>query len=75
MHASYNEEDAHAGSKRKSKFDTETVQMLTVRLPRASQSKNCFKMHHLTNKSSATLHTLLASQPLRNEVSMAVRPE
>ena len=37
--------------------------------------QNCFKMHHLTNKSIATLHTLLASQPLRNEVSIAVRPE
>ena len=37
--------------------------------------QNCFKMHHLTNKSIATLHTTLASQPLRNEVSIAVRPE
>ena len=31
-------------------------------------------MHRLTNKSIATLHTLLTSQPLWNPVSIAVRP-
>jgi hypothetical protein len=55
---------------------------LIMKLPNAHSrvaksliKQNCFKMHHLTNKSIATPHTLLASQPLRNEVSIAVRPE
>ena len=55
---------------------------LIMKLPNAHSrvaksliKQNCFKMHHLTNKSIATLHTLLTSQPLWNEVSIAVRPE
>ena len=55
---------------------------LIMKLPNAHSrvaksliKQNCFKMHHLTNKSIATLHTLLTSQPLWNEVSIAGRPE
>ena len=73
IYASYNGEDAHARSKRKSQFDSETVCSQSGR--QEPHKAKLLLDAPFPYKSIATLHTLLASQPLRNEVSTAVRPE
>ena len=66
--------DAHARSKRKSEFDSETVQCSQSGRQEPHKAK-LFQEEPLRKKNIATLHTLLTSQPLWNEVSIAVRPE
>ena len=66
--------DAHARSKRKSEFDSETVQCSQSGRQEPHKAK-LFQEELLRKKNIATLHTLLTSQPLWNEDSIAVRPE
>ena len=66
--------DAHARSKRKSEIDSETVQCSQSGRQEPHKAK-LFQEELLRKKNIATLHTLLTSQPLWNEDSIAVRPE
>ena len=74
-YASYNGEDADARSKRKSQFDNETAQCSQSGRHQEPHKAKLFQEEPLRKKNIATLHPLLTSQPLWNEVSVAVRPE
>ena len=76
-HASYNAEDAHARSKRKSQFDTwnETASAHS-RVRKSLTKQNRFKKNNLERKALPhCTRCSQTSQPLWNEVSIAVQPE
>ena len=75
IYASYHGEETHMHGAKESHNMIVKLSNAHSQVAKSLTKQNCFKMHHLTNKSIATLHTLLTSQPLWNEVSIAVQPE
>ena len=67
MYASYNGENAHAGSKRKSQFVNETVQCSQSGQTEEPHKAKLFQEEPLRKKNIATLHTLLTNKPASME--------
>ena len=76
LNASYSGEDAYAQSKRKSQFANETVQWSQSGWEEEPHKAKRFKKNHGERKTLPhCTRCSKTSQPLWNEVSIAVRPE